>query len=286
MPDNICSTCLNAGVECKHTNTPKKRGPKRNYTAQAALVGAILAEPLTYQIPDDSTNLREMLVDICLYARSLEKDLSRLRRATISNTSSNQPPPSPDITQASTSDSLPYVPDVFDDDSDDVDTNTIYENFKHLSLYDSRPRHHYGSSSNFVLAQTILELDFKHNDDLHLLLKRFERPLFWIIYPWQREISVIAHKPPLVFPDADHLHELISVYFTDFDPFLPILHRKTFEQGVKEGLHLRDQCFGKVVLAVCAIASRRSNDPRNMIPGAPWNIRWAGLTSSRLTWLK
>ncbi|KAJ3715625.1 fungal-specific transcription factor domain-containing protein [Lentinula guzmanii] len=278
MPNKVCSVCLNAGIECKHTNTPKKRGPKPNHTAQSALVNAILAEPLTYQTPDDSAGVRELLVDICHYVRSLEKEISRLRRAPVSGPGSagGHPSPSPPAPDAEgvLSNSEPIIAKsaiggVFsDEDSDDTDTNTISENFKHLSLYHSRPRH-YGMSSNFVLAQTLLEVDFKHSLDIGLLLKRFERPLFWTINSWQREIPSMTPDTPLVFPDSDLLHDLVSIYFAEFDPYLPLLHRQTFEQGIKDGLHLRERCFGKVVLAVCALASRYSNDPRNMIPGAP-----------------
>ncbi|KAJ3899705.1 fungal-specific transcription factor domain-containing protein [Lentinula edodes] len=278
MPNKVCTVCLNAGIECRHTNTPKKRGPKPNHTAQSALVHAILAEPLTYQIPENFAGVRELLVDICHYVRSLEKDIARLRRAAVSSSGSagSRPSPSPSAPDIegvqSTSDpiiSKSAIGTVFsDEDSDDIDTNTISENFKHLSLYHSRPRH-YGMSSNFVLAQTLLEVDLQHGLDIGLLLKRFERPLFWTINPWQREVPFMTPDTPLVFPDSDLLHELVNIYFAEFDPYLPLLHRQTFEQCIKDGTHLHERCFGKVVLAVCALASRYSNDPRNMIPGAP-----------------
>lgn len=268
------------------------------------MVHAILAEPLTYQIPENFAGVRELLVDICHYVRSLEKDIARLRRAAVSSSGSagSRPSPSPSAPDIegvqSTSDpiiSKSAIGTVFsDEDSDDIDTNTISENFKHLSLYHSRPRH-YGMSSNFVLAQTLLEVDLQHGLDIGLLLKRFERPLFWTINPvsvstsfdylnalliigdcycllslqWQREVPFMTPDTPLVFPDSDLLHELVSIYFAEFDPYLPLLHRQTFEQCIKDGTHLHERCFGKVVLAVCALASRYSNDPRNMIPGAP-----------------
>ncbi|KAJ4472244.1 fungal-specific transcription factor domain-containing protein [Lentinula aciculospora] len=246
MPNKVCSVCLNAGIECKHTNTPK-----------------------------DPAGVRELLVDICHYVRSLEKDMARLRRATISNfgTAGSQPSPSPPALDTeyiqSASDPKSAIGSVFsDEDSDDIDTNTISEDFKHLSLYHSRPRH-YGMSSNFVLAQTLLEVDFQHSLDIGLLLKRFERSLFWTINPWQREVPFTTPDTPLVFPESDLLHDLVGIYFLEFDPYLPLLHRQTFEQSIKDGLHLRERCFGKVLLAVCALASRYSNDPRNTIHGAP-----------------
>ena len=38
-------------------------------------------------------------------------------------------------------------------------------------------------SSEYVLTQTLFEIDFEHKDDIGLLLKRFERQLFWAINP-------------------------------------------------------------------------------------------------------
>jgi hypothetical protein len=49
---------------------------------------------------------------------------------------------------------------------------------------------------------------------------------------------------------------------------MPLLHRPTFEQGVASGLHLRDSSFGGLVLLICAIGSRFSNDPRVFLEGA------------------
>lgn len=73
--------------------------------------------------------------------------------------------------------------------------------------------------------------------------------------------------PPLTFPDNDLLHDLIEIYFARFDPYTPLLYRTSFEQSITKGLHLVDIGFGQVVLAVCALASRYSNDPRNMPEG-------------------
>ncbi|KAJ3788862.1 fungal-specific transcription factor domain-containing protein [Lentinula aff. detonsa] len=261
MPNKVCSVCLNAGIECKHTNTPKVRrfylqGKLFKYTYATASSQEARAKT---KVSGD-TGVRELLVDICHYVRSLEKEISRLRRAPVSGPGSagGHPSPSPPAPDAEgvLSNSEPIlakssIGGVFsDEDSDDTDTNTISENFKHLSLYHSRPRH-YGMSSNFVLAQTLLEVDFKHSLDIGLLLKRFERPLFWTINSWQREIPFMTPDTPLVFPDSDLLHDLVSIYFAEFDPYLPLLHRQTFEQSIKDGLHLRERCFGKVVLAVC-----------------------------------
>jgi hypothetical protein len=59
--------------------------------------------------------------------------------------------------------------------------------------------------------------------------------------------------------------DLIELYFTESNRYLPLLHRPTFQKSFDDGLHKRDDGFGAVVLLVCAIASRFSNDPRVFI---------------------
>lgn len=57
--------------------------------------------------------------------------------------------------------------------------------------------------------------------------------------------------------------------------YYPTLHRPTFDRSVADGLHTRDASFGAVVLLVCAIGSRYSDDPRISPPGAePLRCGW------------
>lgn len=50
--------------------------------------------------------------------------------------------------------------------------------------------------------------------------------------------------------------------------FTPLLHRPTFERSVREGLHKRDVDFGCVLLLVCALGSRYSDDLRVVLEDA------------------
>jgi hypothetical protein len=50
-------------------------------------------------------------------------------------------------------------------------------------------------------------------------------------------------------------------------PFVPILHRPTLERSVQAGLHFEDHRFGEMLLAMCALASRYSQDPRVILEG-------------------
>lgn len=63
------------------------------------------------------------------------------------------------------------------------------------------------------------------------------------------------------------MNALIAIYFEQINPLLGILHFPSFQDHIAEGLHLRNRSFGSVVLAVCALASRYSDDPRVFMPG-------------------
>jgi hypothetical protein len=52
---------------------------------------------------------------------------------------------------------------------------------------------------------------------------------------------------------------------------VPLLHRPTFMRDFDDGLHLRDEKFGSLVLLVCATASRYSRDPRVILEDGRWN---------------
>ena len=67
------------------------------------------------------------------------------------------------------------------------------------------------------------------------------------------------------FPEPDLLWHLFECYFKHLNMILPVLHRPTFEKNVRDGLHLTDESFGGVVLLVCAVGARTSDDPRVLI---------------------
>ncbi|QRW11653.1 Fungal specific transcription factor domain [Ceratobasidium sp. AG-Ba] len=112
---------------------------------------------------------------------------------------------------------------------------------------------------------------------------RQRRPEFWQpTLPEQRVLAkdVCGSGPysvaePVVLPPPDLLRSLVDIYFVRVNPFTPVLHRQSFEQ---ELAHLvQDErgyldsgvdqtpgsgTFARVVLLVCACASRWSSDPR------------------------
>lgn len=71
-----------------------------------------------------------------------------------------------------------------------------------------------------------------------------------------------ADRPHQDFPEPDLLADLTDLFFENINNYYPLMHRPTFDQDIQNGLHFRDEGFGSVVLLMCAVASRFSDDPR------------------------
>ncbi len=68
--------------------------------------------------------------------------------------------------------------------------------------------------------------------------------------------------PVYVFPDPDLMLTLVTLYFTHYNSYLPLLHRPTFEKAMADGEHWTDHLYAGTLLLVCALGARHSNDPR------------------------
>ena len=187
------------------------------------------------------------------------------------------------------------------DPSDDeiVAQRNIVQSLRKMSMNPSSMRYH-GKSSSLLFIQTAMDLKQEYagvelpktiDPEAHNTLLR-RRQQYWSLHPVREFIDGIftygerrlthapfsssapqwltsnvqdEHSPHKDFPPPDLLAKLIDLYFTNINDFLPLLHRPTFEQGIKENLHLHDEGFGSTVLLVCANGSRFTDDPRVLL---------------------
>jgi hypothetical protein len=71
----------------------------------------------------------------------------------------------------------------------------------------------------------------------------------------QRGDDLMIPPHSLSFP-ADHLmHSLVSLFFSNVNLFIPVLHRPTFEECVHQRLHMRNLGFGTLLLLVCSLGA-------------------------------
>ncbi|KAJ7646785.1 fungal-specific transcription factor domain-containing protein [Roridomyces roridus] len=252
MPGNICSNCISFNSPCTHrASSPKEqaqnlpsstRSPPQELdeepndkTAQEH-VEAILTQSTAYI---NSRNLRNVLLDLARYARSLEDQLQKPARPL-------DPPDDP-----TEDDSVP--------DGILILTNGFHEKL----VFESAQSRYFGRSSGLFLIQAALDMKKAH-DGHGSNVQIIRRPEFWDS-PWEKK--PVTPPPTYKFPPQDLLDSLVSLFFQRINILICMLHRPTFEKAIAAGRHLAEHSFGAVVLAVCALASRYSDDPRVVLPG-------------------
>ncbi|KAK7024766.1 fungal-specific transcription factor domain-containing protein [Favolaschia claudopus] len=127
----------------------------------------------------------------------------------------------------------------------------VAASFQALSLNDTAPPdpgfQGQSSSSMLVKAAVALKSGCPSNND-----KTAPAAKPWPLTPWRE--SPQTH-PALSFPSPHLLRTLLSLYFTHFNRFVPLLHRPTFERSIEDNIHLYRQDFAHTVLLVCALGS-------------------------------
>ncbi|KAE9409507.1 hypothetical protein BT96DRAFT_872143 [Gymnopus androsaceus JB14] len=247
-----CSQCVSLNVECLHTAERKKRGPPAGRSAQlkSASIQALTASILSsvpYSIPQDEMELRRILKQLASYIRTLESELAASRKSDLGTSVHSREESSEPATSREEYD----------------ETDELSEQLKQLHFNHSHERYHGKLSYRLQFIKSALDTDQPFNQEAIHICKR---PIFWEIQPWQ--FTRGPRLEPLVFPPQDLLVELVDIWFAKSNPFFPLLHRPLLEQSIASGLHYHDRDFGEALLAMCALASRHSDDPRNCLYGS------------------
>ncbi|KAI0719057.1 fungal-specific transcription factor domain-containing protein [Cerioporus squamosus] len=301
MPDHRCSRCIGQGIECTYEpiNT---RPPSKSYVQilenrlqnMEKLFGQLHPN---VQIPKDFDGVLEAS-HLQLATDHLPPDYTR--HSSISNGSASAVSPPPPDSPLVDSDELEPS-----DDEQEARRN-ILENLKRIPIitHPSQARYH-GKSSNLMFLQTVMDMKQKYTGierprsaepalrELGMAPPR--RAEFNPQTQWLKDSSAARPKPSPYrdFPPPDLMEQLVNAFFMHYNLFVPLLHRPTLEQGIKDGLHLRDRGFGAVLLLVCANGSRVVDDPRVMaedgrhVAGWKWfeqveTVRWSYLERPRL----
>ncbi|KAE9391079.1 hypothetical protein BT96DRAFT_888853 [Gymnopus androsaceus JB14] len=266
-PGNTCTNCLKESIECTHTVQKKKRGPRRGTasgmgsSSLRSIINDVIAEPDTYSVPEDPNAVRKIILDLAHYTRSLERQVSRWRQAATQLELST-------ITMESDASS-----DGEDSDSDSSRADTVEVGLtgtlRDLTLRNDDSNNtyqrHFGKSSNMMMMKTAVMIKEEILGERLHADSASRRMEFWTSHPWER-VPKHLHRP-LTFPEDDLLRSLCDLYFIHVHPYIPLMYQVQFEKAISDGLHLQDRKFGLVVLGVCAVASKFSDDPRNLVDG-------------------
>ncbi|KAJ7251124.1 fungal-specific transcription factor domain-containing protein [Mycena haematopus] len=228
MPNGRCSSCISFNTACLHTHQALKRGPKNRF---------VRIEELQKQLA------------------ALEAKLQAQSEGASAG-SSTLPPTSEITPPVDASPSPPSLPE------EDLAIDELAGRFRQFSFGAMKNRF-FGSSSGFRLISDALTV--KEEVLGRPIITQFRRPEYWHMRPWEE--GPHDDKPRYVYPEQDLIVSLVQLYWECVHPTMPLLHRPTFERSVAEGLHLEDYRFGATLLAVLALGSRYSDDPRVFIPG-------------------
>ncbi|KAJ7784059.1 fungal-specific transcription factor domain-containing protein [Mycena olivaceomarginata] len=249
-PREKCSTCIDANLDCTYVEGPVKRPPPKSY------------RELEAQLEDSER----------LLLLQLEHTFTKL--LTLPLPDPTEPPRKPNNTRMS-----PPPLDLLDLEVANkaparrAGSILLWEEFKwhsHKAALDLNcgPDAFRSENTRHVPKRARYIGPGEHNSPWTRL-----RPPYWTWKPLEKTIHPI-HPYTFRFPSNTLLSTLIDLYFTRQNVYLPLLHRPTFERGVAEGLHLRDDGFAGTVLLVCAIGTRWSTDPGSASGGLECGWEW------------
>ncbi|KAF9052220.1 hypothetical protein BDZ89DRAFT_1056570 [Hymenopellis radicata] len=227
-PGAKCSNCVAFGSECTHiaAMSRKNGGVPLNLampeTTEELQVHITAILEPAYTCPKDTRVLRPLLVQLARYARELEAKVSALEH------------------EASASPT--------------ADVQTMEGPMSGLSISENKNRQ-YGAEDDTKFIKTVFDL--KQTLDPHY---SHRRPAFWTRQVWQNMTPVFTS--PLFFPPSDLIYSFVDHFLDTTNNHICLLHGPSFRRDVSNGIHYTSRQFGSVVLAVCAIASRTSNDTR------------------------
>ncbi|KAJ6587582.1 fungal-specific transcription factor domain-containing protein [Mycena vulgaris] len=259
VPGDKCSTCIDANLECTYIEGATRRAPAKR-CAHIRCVSYV--ESLEARLEHSEALVRQLRAELASVTSAksghtngkmeggvptaIDRRMASLHimRTALHSLSAPQPPPQ----------------------EEDLLHLEIANQFEKLSVGAPPKRHFIGKSSGAVLIKAAIDLkaddgDVDSGPGAPWTSRRLQ---YWTFKPW--EITA-PRTHAYSFPPADLAAHLIGLYFEHVNVYLPLLHRPTFERGVAEGLHHRDDGFAAILLLVCAVASRWSDDPRVVAPG-------------------
>ncbi|KAJ6541639.1 fungal-specific transcription factor domain-containing protein [Mycena capillaripes] len=264
MPGNRCSNCIAFQSECTHSGRAKTGSSSTSTeniinnsprTAQDHIT-SILSGSNEY-ISSDPLVVYQILVAVAQYARRLEEALAMTAVAQ----SISVQPSSPSVSSAPNTNS-----DETDTESDDgvlVDF-ALPEALRQITR-DFASNRFYGSSSSILFVKSVMDAKLEATGDNLANIQSFQRPEFWNVRPWELVAEIFV---PQLFPELQLMNALIDRFFSEINILIYVLHEIQFRRDVAAGLHLHDRKFGAVVLAVCALGAKYSDDPRVFLEGS------------------
>ncbi|KAL1691507.1 fungal-specific transcription factor domain-containing protein [Schizophyllum commune] len=234
------------------------------------LVASILDDAHAFFQSVDLISLQKAALRLAKYARSLEETAQQAPQ-----------PTNPDITYVADED----VPDLTVADSHEEPitdelcdaADGLADRLWQLTLNWAAQGRYFGKSSNVHFIKSAMDMrdGYAGASYNHLDFEIKKRMEYWTLRPWEVETTVPT-QPPLTFPEHDFLLELVDLYFKTNESWIPIMHRPTVDRDLASRRYLRDRSYGYLVLTMCALASRHTDDQRVFADRRPGSENSAG----------
>ncbi|CAE6366230.1 unnamed protein product [Rhizoctonia solani] len=259
---NRCSNCVAFNFDCTYVEAAKKRGPPKGYVESLENRLEKMERLLQRASADFTQSLGQHLTREQWEAQRGGKPTPRAKSAQPS-----APVPANILSGTRGTSTVAPTPDTSKEEdliSSDEESNLV-NGMQKLAVTTFERRFH-GKSSGLMLVKAARSLKQEYvnaeNPDT-CPPQQSRRPEFWRANPWEW----IDTEDPLwkdkVQPPPDDLRDaLIDLFFKHVNAFFPLLHRPLFESNVREGKQFEDSAFACVLLLVCAVGSRWSNDRR------------------------
>ncbi|KAF7297811.1 Fungal-trans domain-containing protein [Mycena kentingensis (nom. inval.)] len=239
----ICSHCAEFNIPCVYS-APVKRGPKKKASVTELLQRIAMLEAKLRAVSVSRLCAACSQPLVHAPARDLELEVSN-------------------PTQEGSSDSSGEI--------DDLEEDALTAQFACISL---GSHYSFGAGFDYLLAaKAVAEKNSARKREAFEALNCQYAP------SWDQEPTPDYY----VYPDNDLMAALVGLYFENVHSTLPILHRDAFERALSAKLHLRDGKFGATLLAVLAVASQYSDDPRVLVDGySAQSSGWMYMTQIQL----
>ncbi|KAK0213166.1 fungal-specific transcription factor domain-containing protein [Desarmillaria ectypa] len=265
MPDAKCTNCTSYSLDCTYVEASKKRRHPKGYieTLESKLAkmelllhkfmpNADIDEELTHA---DGDAKESPAANASGSKRNTARSMSTLSSPSLSTVG-------PPRMQPGNFSEDPIT------DEEDIQHVALTDRLRSFDMDASEVRF-FGKSSGSALAHTAFEFrreleegDINNLKD-HFKIMSGKRAEFWSNSIRLMNYDDVDLQPAnYSFPGPDLLNYLVQLYFLNQNVFWPLLHRPTFERSLAAGLHHTDSEFGALVLLVCAVGSRYSDDPR------------------------
>ncbi|KZT29634.1 hypothetical protein NEOLEDRAFT_1055289 [Neolentinus lepideus HHB14362 ss-1] len=263
-----CSNCATSGLDCTYMETSQKRNPPRAYIRsleeRLQKMEKLLQKLALGLDPADLTTLSDRDTGLGM------NDQARLSMSSYRELETSPLHVTPPTSILRTTGTV-ELSDLDPSDDEYPPRAHLTEHVRHISSDPLYPRF-FGKSSGFGLIQNTIDLKKKYSGDERPMIfdknaLGIRRPEFWCTYPWEdQKFKEII--PEYQFPPADLVDSLVDLYLQNLNIFYPLFHEPTLREDVASALHLRDHTFASVLLLICALGSRWSDDPRVIIDGS------------------